>query len=363
MATLVERLAAAGYLVLPAAAEPHAHLDKALTADRVPNPSGDLLGAIEGWLAHRPSITAADYVERAERAALMLLANGCTAIRTHVDLGVDLGTTAVEALLEVKERLAGRVDLQLVGLTGRPTAGAAGAENRAVLRDALDMGIDAVGGCPHLDDDPAACTDDLLETAAGRGLPIDLHTDETLDPSRLDLETLADRVVASGFDRGVTASHCVSLSMQPVATQQRVAEKVAAAGIGVVALPQTNLFLQARGVAVAPPRGLTAIASLDEAGAVVCAGADNLQDPFCTVGRADPLETAALMVMAGHDTSDQAYRRVSDLARQAMGLAPTDDVVAIRAGSVREAVASAPGDRIVIRDGEVIYGTLPDGVA
>src|SRR5215216_2321158 len=44
-----EHLDLTGYLLLPAPAEPHAHLDKALTAARVPNPTGDLVGAIEAW--------------------------------------------------------------------------------------------------------------------------------------------------------------------------------------------------------------------------------------------------------------------------------------------------------------------------
>lgn len=356
---LETQLLTAGYLLLPAPAEPHAHLDKALTADLVANPAGDLMGAIEGWLAHRQTITLADYEERAERAARMSLANGCTAIRTHVDLGVDVGTTAVEALINVRERLAGLVDIQIVGLTGRPTSGPEGADVRAVLADSIDMGIDVVGGCPHLDPDPVACTHELLAIAADAGLPIDLHTDETLDPSHLELELLADAVSSTGFEHGATASHCVSLSMQTEAVQQRVAEKVAAAGVNVVALPQTNLFLQARGISVAPPRGLTATAVLDAAGANVCAGADNLQDPFCTVGRADPLETAALMVMAGHDRPEVAFERVSSMTRTAIGMPGDGDILAIRAATVREAVATASTDRIVIRNGQVVAGTLP----
>ena len=48
--------------------------------------------------------------------------------------------------------------------------------------------------------------------------------------------------------------------MQPEARQREVAELVAAAGISVVALPQTNLFLQGREPAgIAIPRGLTAV--------------------------------------------------------------------------------------------------------
>ncbi len=184
-----------------------------------------------------------------------------------------------------------------------------------------------------------------------------------LDPSMLTLRDLAEQVIDTGFEGLVAASHCVTLGMQPEAVQDEVAALVAEAGIAVFPLPQTNLFLQARGERVAPARGLTALTTLDEAGAVVCAGADNLQDPFCTMGRADPFETAALMVMAGHDTPEQAYARVSSLTRQAIGMLPgshaaheatSDDVLAVRAGSLREAIASAPVDRVVIRSGLLV---------
>lgn len=357
-------LDATGYLVLPAPAEPHAHLDKALTADRVDNPVGDLGGAVAGWLAHRGSISHDDFVARATQAALASVANGCTAIRTHVDLGSDVGTTAVEALLEVKAALAEEVDLQVVGLVGRPTGGPAGAANRAVLRHALDLGLDVVGGCPHLDDDPAACLDAVLQLASEYDRPLDLHTDENLSLTSLDLEGLAQRVLATGFDGGVVASHCVSLGMQPQVVQRRVAAVVAAAGVAVVTLPQTNLFLQARGERTAPPRGLTALASLEEAGVLVAGGADNVQDPFCTVGRSDPLETASLLVMAGHLTPELAYDYVSNRARRALGLeavtlAPGSpaELLLIRASTLRQAIAAAPVERIVVHRGRVVSRT------
>src|SRR5262245_39677107 len=74
-----------GYLVLPAPVEPHAHLDKAFLAERIPNPRGDLLGAILAMDANRASLTVEDIAERAERAARVMVANGATAIRSHAD--------------------------------------------------------------------------------------------------------------------------------------------------------------------------------------------------------------------------------------------------------------------------------------
>jgi cytosine deaminase len=299
----------------------------------------------------RESITLTDTVERAERAARLLLANGCTAIRTHVDLTLTGGLTSVEALIEVRRRLAGLVEIQVAALCAWPSIGAEGADQRALLRAAISMGIDVVGGCPHLESDAAAANDNFLTIAAEAGLPIDLHTDETLNPAMLALEDLAERVIASGFAHGVTASHCVSLGVQTTSRQQEVAEKVAAAGINVIALPHTNLFLQGRDNPCATPRALTAVKALSAAGVNVAAGADNLQDPFNPVGRGDPLETAGLMIMTAHVLPADALWMVSGAARTAMGLASCDDVVAVRASSVREAIAFGPVDRVLIRNG------------
>jgi cytosine deaminase len=167
----------------------------------------------------------------------------------------------------------------------------------------------------------------------------------------LALEDLAERVIATGFGYGVAASHCVTLALQPERRQQEVAEKVAAAGISVIALPHTNLFLQGRDCPVATPRAVTAVRVLRSAGVNVAAGADNLQDPFNPVGRGDPLETAGLMIMTAHVLPADALHMVSGAARLAMGLEPGPDQVAIRACSIREAIAFGPPDRVVFRDG------------
>jgi cytosine deaminase len=351
----------AGHILLPAPAEPHAHLDKALTADRVPNPDGDLMGAIRAWLAYRPTLAVDDIAARAERAVRMLVGNGVTAIRTHVDVGVDIGARGIEALIRTRRAVADRADVQIVALVTTPTTGPAGAGNRAALRDALDAGADVVGGCPHLEPDPRRAIEQFLDVAAGSDRPVDLHTDETLDARVLHLADLADFVVKTGFPHGVTASHCVSLGMQPPAVQHEVAEQVAAAGVAVVALPQTNLYLQGRDVPAATPRGLTALRPLLDAGVTLAAGADNLQDPFNVVGRADPFETAALLVMAGHLSPAEAFHAVATASRAAMGFEPVEfvagapaELLAVRAESVREAIATAPADRIVVHRGRVV---------
>src|SRR5262245_25194307 len=249
-----------GYVLLPSAVEPHAHLDKAFLAEIVVNETGDLYGAIAAMKASRHLTNAADTIERAERAARLMASNGFSAIRSHADTTQENGLQSIEALTEVKRRVADVIDLEIVALSSWPVTGAAGASQRSLLAEAMDAGADLVGGCPHLeaysgDGDIESATDVFLQIATDHGKGVDLHTDETLDAEANGLAVLADRVLA-GFDLGATASHCVSLGQQPLEVQKATAERVAAAGISVVVLPHTNLFLQGRGLCPVP-RGLT----------------------------------------------------------------------------------------------------------
>jgi cytosine/creatinine deaminase len=357
-----ERLDLSGYMLLPAPAEPHAHFDTALTADRIPNPTGDLVGAIDAWLDYQGSVPRDDFVARATEAALLGVANGATAIRTHVGIYAPVGVTAVEALLEVRERLRDLVDLQVVALTVQLT-GPECAELRELLRAAMELGADVMGGCPHLDPRPIDYHDLTLSLAAEFGRPIDLHTDETLDPEVLYLPHFAALVTTTGFPYGATASHCVSLGVQPPERAAQVAAQVAAAKVAVVCNPQTNLFLQARGQDSAPVRGLTAVRALLDAGVTVAGGGDNLRDPFNPVGRVDPLETASLLVAAGHLTPEEAYAAVSNGARVAMGLpevqvAPGSpaELLAVQASSLGEAIAGGTS-RVVVHQGRIVSRT------
>ena len=62
--TYAEELDARGFCVLPSFVEPHAHLDKAFLADRVHNPAGDLMGAIEGLANVRHTHSPPEYQYR-----------------------------------------------------------------------------------------------------------------------------------------------------------------------------------------------------------------------------------------------------------------------------------------------------------
>ncbi len=346
-----------GRLLLGAFAEPHVHLDKAFTAARATNLDGNLAGAMLGYssVAARPD--PADIQARALAALRMFLASGTTTIRCQVGCGPLSGVSAIEALARVRDQVGDAADLEIVAHAAVP--GDDPAAHADLLRAAVEAGADLIGGNPFAEADPPTALRTCFAVAAELGTGLDLHVDETTDPAVLTLPLVAE--LAAAHPHPVTAAHCVSLGSLPPEAARTIAERVVAAGVGVVALPATNLYLQGRQDA---RRGITAIRVLRECGATVAAGADNIQDPFNPTGRCDPLETASLLVTGGHQEVPVAAAMVGADARAVLGrplAGPTPgavaDLVAVRADSLGDAVARAPADRIVWRRGRVVART------
>ncbi|MYS53969.1 hydrolase, partial [Streptomyces sp. SID6013] len=192
------RLDLGGYLLLPAPADPHVHADTALTAD-VPGP-----------VSYDPE----DVQRRATEAALLQLGHGATASRAHVRVGDVAGLGALTAVLRTRRSLRGLAELTAVAMP-RVLTGVAGADGLAILRDAVKMGADVVGGCPDLDPDPTG----YVEVAAEHGCPVDLHTDAA-DPARL--ARLA--AMAGGLRPGVAVGPCDGLGRLPAEVVSRAAD-------------------------------------------------------------------------------------------------------------------------------------------
>jgi len=353
-----------GRLLLPGFADPHVHLDKALTARFAPTHAVGLDGAID---AHRRvvdlDVNGHDLlVHRACEMLERLLLNGVLAVRSHVNVGDGLGLHHLAAMREAADRYRDVMTVQLFAMVHTPLGGDDGRSNRQYLRQALDrFSPDGIGGCPHLDPSPESALEVLFGAASDSGLPLDLHTDETTDPAMFTLPSVAALTDSAGLHGRVTASHCVSLSTQSAPVQAATADALAASGVSVVVLPQTNLYLNSVGVTTAPARALAPATTLVEAGVVVAAGSDNLQDPLNPVGDADPLHTASLMVVAAHQLPGRAVDQVSTTARALMGLPAAGlaigmeaDLVALHCGGAAEAIAECPADRMVFRRGRLV---------
>ena len=207
-----EEIDASGCLVTAPFVDPHFHMDATLSLGMPRmNTSGTLLEGIALWGELRPTLTIDALVERALRYCDLAVSQGLLAIRTHVDTS-DPRLVTVEAMLEVKRRVAPYIDLQLVAF---PQDGYLRAEHGVQsLNRALDMGVDIVGGIPHFErtmEDGRASVQALCRIAAERGLPVDMHCDETDDPLSRHVETLAAETIRHGLQGRVAGSHLTSM--------------------------------------------------------------------------------------------------------------------------------------------------------
>jgi cytosine deaminase len=362
---------AGGRLVAPPFADPHFHMDATLSLG-LPrlNRSGTLLEGIALWGELKPLLTVDAVMERALRYCDLAVSQGLLSIRTHVDV-CDDRLTAVEALLEVKRRVAPYIDLQLVafpqdGLFRDPTA-------EANLIRALDMGVDVVGGIPHFERTMQAGAESvrwLCQMAADRDLPVDLHCDESDDPMSRHIETLAAETVRLGLQGRVVGSHCTSMHSMDNYYASKLIPLIAEAGLHIVPNPLINITLQGRSDTYPRRRGMTRVPELRAAGVNVAFGQDCTMDPWYPLGSADMLEVAHMGIHAVPMTSREAmawaFTSVTVNGHLAMGLPdPTLRVggpatmVLLQARDPIEAVRMRATRLTVIRAGRVIAETAP----
>ena len=304
---------AAGLLVTPHFVDPHFHMDATLSygLPRV-NASGTLLEGIALWGELKPHLTADALIERAIAYCDWAVAKGLLAIRSHVDTS-DPSLLAVDALLEVKRRVAPYLDLQLVafpqdGVLRSP----GGVEN---LKRALDKGVDVVGGIPHFERtmaDGAASVKLLCEIAAERGKLVDMHCDESDDPLSRHIETLAYETQRLGLQGRVTGSHCTSMHSMDNYYVSKLLPLIAESGVSVIANPLINITLQGRHDSYPKRRGMTRVPELMDAGVVVAFGHDCVMDPWYSLGSGDMLEVAHMGLHVAHMTSQDGMRRCFD---------------------------------------------------
>ncbi|TNC52330.1 amidohydrolase family protein [Rubellimicrobium rubrum] len=362
---------AGGRLASPPFVDPHFHMDATLSLG-LPrlNRSGTLLEGIALWGELKPMLTPEAVMERALRYCDLAVSQGLLAIRTHVDV-CDDSLTAVEALIEVRARVKPWIDLQLVafpqdGLYRSPNA-------EANLLRALDMGVDVVGGIPHFErtmEDGAASVRRLCAIAADRGLPVDLHCDESDDPLSRHIETLASEATRLGLGGRVVGSHCTSMHSMDNYYATKLIPLIAESGIHIVPNPLINITLQGRADTYPRRRGLTRIPELRAAGVNLAFGQDCCMDPWYSLGSADMLDVAHMGVHAVPMTSREAMRWAFDAVTvngaAAMGLPdPTlreggpASLVILQARDSIEAVRLRATRLCVIRDGRVLSETAP----
>ena len=308
-----ETLDAQGQLLTPPFVDAHFHMDATLSygLPRV-NQSGTLLEGIALWGELKPLLTQEALVERAMQYCDWAVAKGLLAIRTHVDI-CDARLLAVDALLEVKKRVAPYIDLQLVAFPQDGLLRAPGAlEN---LKRALDKDVDVVGGIPHFErtmQDGAQSVKLLCEIAAERGLLVDMHCDESDDPLSRHVESLAFEAQRLGLQGRIVGSHLTSMHSMDNYYVSKLLPLMKEANVGVVANPLINITLQGRHDTYPKRRGMTRVPEQLAHGLTVAFGHDCVMDPWYSLGSGDMLEVASMGLHVAQMTSQSAMHQCFD---------------------------------------------------
>jgi cytosine/creatinine deaminase len=311
-------------LVLPHLVETHCHLDKCHTINRIGVAGGDLHAMIAAQEQDKVHWDVPDIAQRAARGLQELYQAGCGAVRTHVDW-VSLQPTppAWQILSELAETWANRMHIQQSALLHIEAFGNLDRIQPIVAQIAATKHA-ILGAFVFNQPNKRQLLATMLRLAETYQLAIDLHVDEGLSTGLDGLETIADLINETRFALPVLCGHACSLNLLNTGDLERVLTKVARAGITIVGLPTTNLYLQDRQNGTPQQRGLTRLHELARAGVPITIGCDNVADAFCPLGDHDPISMLHLAALVGH--LDPPYGQwlplITTNARRALGLDP-----------------------------------------
>jgi cytosine deaminase len=351
-----------GRVVTPGLVEAHIHLDKALLGGPGRGAAGTLEEAIRMGGEAKRHFTVDDVRRRARRALEMAVAAGTTALRTHVEVDPQVGLVGMEAILALRAEFAPAVDVQICAFAQEGIVHAPGTE--ALLRRALEMGADLIGGCPYNDSDAAEQIRIVFDLAAAFGTDADFHVDFFDEPEHLHVEAIVEETVRRGWQGRVAVGHLTELAALPPPAQDRIIAGLVEARVGVISLPATDLYLMGRRDTHRVRRGLAPIRRLLDAGVPVALSTNNMQNAFTPVGTGDLTHIAYLAAGAAHmGTADDLRALLDCITRHPAailrlpdrGLAPGGraDLVVWECERVEEIVAALARQALVVKAGRV----------
>jgi len=362
---------AAGNLVSPPFVDPHLHLDAVLSVgDPRYNESGTLLEGIQIWGERKKDLTLEIIKKNALEAVKWEVANGTLRIRTHADT-TDPSLLTVQALVELRDEVKDLVDIQIVafpqdGIFTTPEA-------QDLMKKAVDIGADVVGGIPHNEFTREDGVQDVIfafDLAESRDLLIDIHVDETGDDQSRFVEVMAKETIVRGMEGRVTASHTTAMHNYNNDYAFKLIGILHRARMNMITNPFDNSVLQNRTDGYPRRRGHTRVDELIARDVNICIGHDSIMDPWYPMGKGSMLQGANLLLhtahMSGYSQMDDLFDMITVNSAKTMKLddygiesGNSADLIILDAKDEMEAIRLESECLYVIRRGEVVMETKP----
>lgn len=296
-----------GRWLLPSFVDVHTHLDKAFSLRSVPNKSGTLQEAITNYSKRAHLFTSTEIKQRVIRAALQSLSHGTSCIRTHVNFELDVSKEvtlqSLQAVIEAKYALSPMMSVQIVPMFSNLSTRTK--KELEIVEEAIALGIDGIGGAPHLSPHAGKDIDALFHLAMKYDTFIDLHVDEQDNPNVCTIAHIIQKTREHDYQGRVVAGHLCSLAAMERKKAYSIIESMEKEKIGAVTLPGANMYLQGRSDKGIVRRGITRVKELIENGVMVSAASDNVNDPFHPFGRGDLLQIGLLTAYTAHLASEK----------------------------------------------------------
>ncbi len=192
----------------------------------------------------------------------------------------------------------------------------------------------------------------------------DFHVDFFDEPSHLHVEYIAEQTIRHGWQGRVAVGHVTAISALQPAEQDRVTAAIRAAGIGVIMLPATDLYLMGRTDVASVRRGLAPARRLLAAGVPVAAATNNVRNAFTPVGSADLALMGFLVTVGCHMGTPSDLRdtlamlthhpaRILRLDGYGLDVGCRADLVVWETDRAENTVATLAPRRLVIKRGRV----------
>ena len=357
-----------GRLAVPGFVETHIHLDKACILDRFVPQHGTLDEAIAQVAAAKKAFTEDDVFARASRALERAIVNGTTHVRTHVEVDPGIGLRGLRGVQRAAAAYRWAVDVEVCvfpqeGLTNSPGSG-------ELMREALAGGVRVVGAAPYTDPDPRGQIDRVFMLAREFDADIDMHLDLGDSPEHMDVEYVCEMTERHHYGGRVAIGHVTKLSLVPPKAYERIARRLADAGVAVTVLPSTDLYLMGRGQRHGVVRGVVAAHDLLHRGVNCSLSTNNLLNPFTPFGDCSLLRMANMYANVCHVGTREDMRECLDMvtARSARLLRLADygveagksaDVVVLDSATPETAVAELSLPLYGFKRGRMTFSRQP----
>ena len=355
---------ARGCLVIPGLVDAHAHIDKTLWGTPWhPHQAGpSLMDKIEN---ERQVLNTLGLSPETQSARLLqrLIACGTTHIRTHVDVGPDVGLKHLQGVQATRERYRDWVDIDIVAFPQTGVMIKPG--TLELLEQAVREGAEVIGGLDPVgvDRDPKGQLDGIFGIAGRHGCEVDIHLHDRGDLGAVTIEMIAERTRSLGLKGKVSISHAFCLGGVEPARLDSLIEL----------LLENDIAIMTHAPAGATP--FPPIRLLHDRGVRLFSGSDGIRDTWSPLNNGDMLARAFLLAYRSGFRDDPSIEIALQMATyggaQVMGAANygltvgcNADLVLIAAETAAEAVAYHPPRRLVLKRGRVVardgQSLLPD---